>query len=106
MLKGYLKKKKTDKNKLKEPKSIVQQQKDKSRKRQKVSHWIENGNFVQHTLSPFLSHFLSILERLNFGSPKRKQLGLTNFLSPCPSQPNTLPTHFLSYFPLSFFHPP
>ena len=35
--------------------------------------------------------------------PERKWLGPTTFLSPSPSHPNTLPTHFLSYFPLFFF---
>ena len=55
MLKGYLKKR-TNKNKQKEPTSTVK-------------------NFIQ--------------------KKKKKK-----------PKPNTLPTHFLSYFPLFFFHPP
>ena len=119
MLKGYLKKKKKKKPKPNQTNVIVpckleeiffqtkkkkkkKKRKVKSTKRQKVGHWMENDNFVQFTLP----HFLSILERLNCGGPERKQLGPTTFLSLSPSQPNTIPTYFLSYFLLSFFHPP
>ena len=55
-----------------------------SRKRQIVGYWMEKGNFVQHTLPPFLLHFLSILERLNFGGPREKTAGPHHFSLPLP----------------------
>ena len=70
------KKKKTKKQK--------QQRKDKSRRRQKVGHGREKGNFVQHTLPPFLPHFLPILERLNCGGPREKMARPHHFSLPLP----------------------
>ena len=52
----------------------------KSRERQKVGHWMENDNFVQLTLS----HFLSILERLNCGGPREKIAEPHHFSLPLP----------------------
>ena len=98
MLKGYLKKKqiKTNKKnqrllckilspkKKKKTEQHKKQRKDKSRKRQKVGHEREKDNFVQHTLPPFLPHFLPILERLNCGGPREKMAGPPPLFSPPP----------------------
>ena len=61
------------------------ERKDKnSRKRQKVGHKREKGNFVQHTLPSFLPHFLSILERLNCGGSREKMARPHHFSLPLP----------------------
>ena len=60
------------------------QQKDKSRKKQKVGHWMEKDNFVQLTLPHFLSHFLSILERLNCSRSRKKIARPHHFSLPLP----------------------
>ena len=83
-LKRFYLGKKKKKNKTKK------ERKDKSRKRQKIGHGREKGNFVQHTLPPFLPHFLPILERLNCGGPREKMAG---------------PHHFSLLLPLSSKHP-
>ena len=56
-------------------------------------------------LSPFLSNFLPVLKKMNFGKPKKKIIELHHFSLPFLSQPNTLPTYFLSYFSFFFFYP-
>ena len=79
--------------------------KKKSRKRQKVGHGRENGNFVQHTLPPFLPHFLPILERLNCGGPREKMARPHHFSLPLPLS-SKHPSHpFSLLFSTLFFFP-
>ena len=73
-----------------------------SRKRQIVGYWMEKGNFVQHTLPPFLLHFLSILERLNFGGPREKTAGPHHFSLPLPFSTKH-PSHLFSLILSTFF---
>ena len=71
-------------------------------KRKKKSWLLDERAILSNIHLPhFLSYFLPILERLNFVGLGEKT-GPTTFLSPFLSQPNTLSTHFLSYFPLFF----
>ena len=79
-----------------------QQKKDKSIKKQKVGYWMEKGNSVHHTLPPFLSHFLSILERLNFGGPREKTDGPHHFSLPLPFSTKH-PSHLFSLLLSTFF---
>ena len=71
--------------------------------REKKKSWLldERAILSNIHLPHFLSYFLPILERLNFVGLGEKT-SPTTFLSPFLSQPNTLSTHFLSYFPLFF----
>ena len=78
--------------------------KDKSRKRQKVGHGREKGNFVQHTLPPFLPHFLPILERLNCGGPREKMAGPHHFSLPLPLS-SKHPSHPFSLIFSTLFFP-
>ena len=79
--------------------------KDKSRKRQKVGHGRKKGNFVQHTLPPFLPHFLPILERLNCGGPREKMARPHHFSLPLPLS-SKHPSHpFSLIFSTLFFFP-
>ena len=106
---------KTNVNILCKPEEILSRQKkkrkkerkDKSRRRQKVGHGRENGNFVQHTLPPFLPHFLPILERLNCGGPREKMARPHHFSLPLPlsSKHHSHPFSLL-FSTLFFFHPP
>ena len=76
------------------------QRKEKSRKRQKVGHGREKGNFVQHTLPPFLP----ILERLNCGGPREKMAGPYHFSLPLPFS-SKHPSHPFSLLFSTFFFP-
>ena len=100
------KKKKKKKKKKKQQKQQQQQRKDKSRRRQKVGHGREKGNFVQHTLPPFLPHFLPILERLNYGGPGEKMARPHHFSLPLPLS-SKHPSHPFSllFSTLFFFFP-
>ena len=74
----------------------------KSRKRQKVGHGREKGNFVQHT--PFLPHFLPILERLNCGRPREKMAERHHFSLPLPLS-SKHPFHLFSLLFFTLFSP-
>ena len=79
------------------------QQKDKSRKKQKVGHWMEKDNFVQLTFPHFLSHFLSILERLNCSGSRKKIAKPHHFSLPLPPLNQTpFPFIFSHIFHLFF----
>ena len=54
----------------------------------------------------FIPIFLPNWEDWIFVDLKRKLSSATNFLSFLPSQPNTLITHFLTYFLSLIFYPP
>ena len=108
--KGYLKKR-TNKNKQKEPTSTVQNFIQKKKKKNNGKKKVEKdkklamggrrvilSSILFLLFSPFWRDWIVV-------GLERKWLGPTTFLSPSPSHPNTLPTHFLSYFPLFFFHP-
>ena len=86
--------------KKKKKKTTKKQPKDKSRKRQKVGHGREKGNFVQH----ILPHFLPILERLNCGGPKEKMAGPHHFSLPL-SLSSKHPSHQFSLLFSTLFFP-
>ena len=56
----------------------------KKHERQNVNCWMEKGNFSNAHLPHFLSYFLSILERLNFGESREKTVGPFHFFLPLP----------------------
>ena len=86
MVKGIKKKRLKNQKKQKEPTCIMQNfiHQKKKHERQNVNCWVEKGNFSNAHLPHFLSYFLSILERLNFGESREKTVGPFHFFLPLP----------------------
>ena len=77
-----------------------QKKKEKRKKKKKNGNVkISGSSFVQI----FFPLFTPIWKDCTLKEDERKLMGPTTFLSPSPFQPNTISTHFLSYFPLFFF---
>ena len=92
----------------KETQNQVKFKKLKNQKKKNTKNLLVGGKcqFYQNHTFLFLLSFSSylILGYQVLGVSEIKQSSPTIFLFPIPFQPNTPPTHLLSYFPLLFFH--